>query len=138
MQLMDLAELDTASCAAQGCDVRLLHPVTRAPIGAVIRVMGADAEPYRDAVRELLRAHNERLARERRSVATPDEQEEFDLALLVAATLAWSDLVEHGAPIVFSQQAARKIYRTYRWIAEQVREAIGERANFLPGSAPPL
>ena len=132
---MDLDTLDTRKGAEAGFDVHLKHPKTNAPIGAVIRVVGADAEAYQQKTLEQQRDRMQQVARQGRILVEPEQQEEQGLALLAAATLSWSGITVRGVTLEFSQSAAAKLYREFPWIREQVDEAIHTRANFLPRSA---
>ena len=133
---MDLSLLDTRAAADTGFDVALRHPKTDEPIGAVIRVLGADSDAYQHQVLEQQRERMQKMARQgRTAMASPEQMNEQAIALLAAATIGWQDIIVSGASVPFSNGAAQKLYRDFPWIREQVDEAIHTRANFLPRSA---
>lgn len=130
---MDLAQLDTTAAANEGADIELLHPTTGAPLGVLITVCGTDSDAYRQALRE---RQNKRLRNAKRGGATltAEEIEAEALDLLVRCTSGWTGVELDGKPVAFTREAARDLYRRFRWIREQVDTAIEDRANFLPPS----
>lgn len=70
----------------------------------------------------------------RLTMGSLEEQESDELEEIVASTLGWRELLDdEGNPIPYSADAARKLYedREYTWIREQVKEFLGQRANFI-------
>jgi len=133
---MDLATLDTRAGANAGFDVELKHPDSGDPIGAVIRVYGADSDAYKDKQLTQQRERLEKLARKGRvQPPTPEQLEQQSIELLAAATDGWQGLEIGGKPVEFNRAAAVQLYGDYPWIREQVDAAIHDRANFLPRSA---
>lgn len=138
---IDLADLDTVAACDQGADIQILHPVTRAPTGAVITVLGSDSAVFKNKVREdanrrrrILAAQNSRGKKE--EVRTIEEDEKDNIALLAACTFGWThdgkpSLLLGGKDVAFSKEAAIEVYTKYPFIFEQVREAITELENFM-------
>jgi len=96
-----------------------------------ITVAGVDSDAYRDQQREHQRMGIEMNQRGRRVELTPELIEDRALDLIGAATLGWRG---EDAPLAFTPENARKIYRELPQVQEQVDRAIQNRANFLPRS----
>lgn len=133
---LDLSSLDTQKGAGEGFRFELRHPKTNEPLtGWWIHVLGSDSESYQEQLREFRRRRADILKRNLRASYTPEEAEAEGLELLASATRGWSDkLTLDGAPLQFSQDAAKKLYARFPWIKEQVDAAVADRANFLPGN----
>lgn len=126
--MTDLAKLDVSAAAEEGAELELLHPVTGKGLGGRIRVVGADSDRYRSAVRSV---SSKRVHKRRRAPLTPEEVEEEGLDILVKATLEWRDIVVDGETLVFTKDNVRNLYRRFPWIREQVDGFISDRGNFL-------
>lgn len=134
-EVLDLSALDTAKGAEQGYELTLSHPKTGEPTPMKITVLGADSDAYREKLRDFQRRRADRMNKGRRLSVTPEEIEAETLEMLVAVTTGWSGFTLDGAPLPFSGDNARTVYRRFSWIREQVDQAVGDRANFLPTSA---
>ncbi len=135
---LDLDALDTGKGAEEGFALTLTHPKSGEPLPAKITVLGAESDAYRSKQREFLRRSADRVNRTRKLVVSPEELEAEALELLVTATTGWDwgGMTLGGQPApVFTHDAARQIYTRFGWIREQVDQAVGDRANFLPRSA---
>jgi hypothetical protein len=136
---LDLCDLDVRKGAEAGFELQLAHPQSGTPLPIFITVLGADSDLYQTALRTQQRRRMERLARGKRTPITPEEIEEDALALLAGITTAWRTApgvtLDGQAFPAFSQNAAKQIYQRFPWIREQVDQAMGDRANFLPRSA---
>lgn len=142
----DLATFSTAAACEKGFDLELRHPVTREGLGVFITVAGQDSTAFRDHARrkanEALRRQFEAKRRGKDADAPTMEQIEADaIELLVAVTLGWRTeaggksepvIVWAGDRLECTPDNARRLYRE-RFIREQVDEAVGDLANFLPG-----
>jgi hypothetical protein len=134
---IDLSSLDTAAACEKGFELELVHPVTKAPLGQFISVLGKDSKTFRDHIR---RASNDRLRKQamaqRRGkdadVLTIEQIEAEAIDLLVVCTTAFRDVSYKGAMLVFSEDAARKLYTEQTWIRGQVDEAVGDLELFMP------
>lgn len=131
MDGVDLAALDIRKGAEAGFWLQLLDPVTREPIPAYLKLLGADAEACHLKWRALRRARQLLL------FGRGSEQEEFErlLDLLEAATVGWKGLRVDGQEHEFAADRVRGLYTRWRWMVDLADQAIGDRANFLPGSA---
>jgi hypothetical protein len=130
---LDLATFDTKTKAEQGETLVLRHPETFEPMkeedGAEIwiRLAGPESTYYQTASRA---STNRRLQR-RQFRATADELEHERIELLAACTLAWSGIVVHGERLGCSTETAKRLYREFRWLREQVDAFIEDRGNFF-------
>lgn len=134
---LDLSSLDTAVACEKGFELELVHPVTKAPLGQFITVLGKDSKPFRDHIR---RASNDRLRKQamaqRRGkdadVPTIEQIEGEAIDLLVVCTTGFRGIMYKGAELAFSDEAARKLYTEQPWIRGQVDEAVGDLELFMP------
>ena len=135
MQKIDLATLDTKKGGEEGFELELLHPVEGYGLGQFITVIGADSESYQEQLRALQQKTVSRMFKKSRLMNAREEGDNDAIELLVTATRSWRDIELDGQPLAFSADAARKLYRRFEWVREQVAGAIQDRANFLPRSA---
>lgn len=142
MKDFDLSRLDTAKGAEEGFHCELRDIETSKGLGLYVLVLGADSETYRDKMAELQRIRVNQMTKTRRVMPTAGELEAENLELLVTATKGWFAKNEAGEFVSctiggepFSPAAARRLYSRFRWMREQIDEAIGDRANFLKASA---
>lgn len=130
---MDLSRFDTKKAADEGFRLQLKDPLGQ-PTDIVIVVKGADSEQFQAAKVEALR----RQAEQPKKRGVDYERIEAELIdLLVAVTVAWENVQLDGEALACTQDNARKLYRRFPWIREQVDAAIYDRANFIPGSGKP-
>lgn len=131
----DLADYDTTQGSEQGFELTIADLKSGAPTSMKITVMGADCDAYRDRQRAFQRARVDRMNKARRMSVTPEEIEAEALELLVEVTTGWSGFQVGGAALPFTRDNVRMVYKRFGWIREQVDQAVGDRANFLPRSA---
>jgi hypothetical protein len=127
--VIDLATLDTTRAAAEGVELELAHPVTRAPLGVYIRIVGQDSARYRQRVIDQVNAR-----RGRRDALDADTLTEDAVLLAARCTVGWRGLVIEGEEIAYAADAAAALYRRFPWIREQVIAGVEDRALFLPAS----
>ena len=53
----DLADLDTVKACNAGAEIELKHPVTLAPVGIFVTVLGKDSDAFRGFMREVVDAN---------------------------------------------------------------------------------
>jgi hypothetical protein len=138
MDKLDLVALDTKKVADAGIEVQLMHPQTHASLPIWITVLGTDSDQYQALAQKQQQRRSDKMVRGRTWRLPPaDEVEEDNLDLLAAVTKNWrTDCDLDGKPFPeFSTAAARALYKRFRWMREQVEQAIGDRSNFLPKSA---
>lgn len=131
---MDLSKLDTAAGGEAGAVMTLRHPSDKDQIVThdddtpqTITLAGYDSPRWRKANREQIDAQ---VAKGRKSQITADEMENNSIELLVAATLDWNITLDGEKP-KFSPDAARKFYKRFIWVREQVDNFAANRANFI-------
>lgn len=141
MEGLDLDTLDVHKGSEAGFELQLEHPATGAPLPIWITVQGPDSDAYTNATRELGRNNAERAARGKRVIMAEEEKEAWTVDFLALLTVTWragEGVTIGGQPFpAFSKSAAKTLYsdRRFPWIREQINRAIGNRANFLTGSA---
>jgi len=127
MSGFNLKTLDVVSKANEGTTVDIVHPVTGDPLGIKVQVVGQDSDLYRKAQRKIL---NKRL-NDKKFKTRAEELENEAIDLLAGCTVGWEGIQEGETDIPFSVDAAKRVYREYPWMKEQVDMAIGDRGNFL-------
>jgi hypothetical protein len=133
----DLAALDTIEACNKPHEVEIKHPVTGAPTGVFISVLGKDSDKYRGIVRGMADDSLKRQALGKQSGETLDKLEQKNIEALVAVTTAWRTESEpvvtlKGEKLDFTPSNARKVYSQILPIREQVTEAINSLENFMP------
>ena len=142
-EIIDLAAFDAATPCDAGAEIELLHPVSGAPIGIFITVLGKYSEVFVDHTR---RSSNEYLRKAQQlkkrgkeeETPTVEKFEEKSIDLLVACTVGWrtgdkKTITFEGQALEFSRTNAAKIYGSPKlsWIRAQVDEAIADLGNFM-------
>lgn len=144
---MDLNDVDVVTGANKGFTLTLFHPVTQLDTDMKITVLGQDSDKFK----ELVGAQNQERVKKltkggqfRAKVATLKEIESNSIQILAGCTTGWENVCEGKdqetkapLPLPFSLENAVSLYTKYPWIKEQVDEAIGNRANFMPSSSKP-
>lgn len=133
---IDLSSLDTSVACARGFELELQHPITKAPLGSFITIVGKDSPAFEGFVKrqanDTLRRRFQ-LERKGRDAEAPtvEEIEARSIDLLVAATTGFRNITFEGADLSFNEDNARKLYTTLKWVRGQVDEAIGDLENFM-------
>lgn len=131
---MDLSTIDTAEMANAGAPMHL-HGPNGAPLFTdegdpiTITLLGDDS----DALTKLDRQTTNQHLRGGNTV-TAELAEAKHLNRLARATVAWSGITVDGKALDFSEEAARELYRRFKWIRGQAAVFISDRANFLRAS----
>ena len=119
-------------------EVEIKDPVTNAGTGIIFKLGGPEYGPRKRIVSDRTRRMAVTASRTGKvPIPGPEEAEELETDLLVAATIGWSGLVLHGEPLPFSKEAALKLYTDprRRWLRQQVKDALDDRENFTRRSA---
>lgn len=137
----DIGSLDTVAACNAGAEIELRHPVTAAPLGVYINILGRDSEAFREHTRQSI---NERIRRDAvalkrgkdTEVRTLEQSRDENIDLLVVCTMGWRTgdkkvMIVKGEELPFNVPNAKRIYGTVPWIYEQINEAIGDLANFM-------
>lgn len=121
-------------------DVALVHPVTKAPLGVTITIAGPEHPKRKAFVFDKQRRMRARFLKSGKpQMDDPADEAELEADVLAALTLGWAHLSVDGVEIVFSEQAAAKLYRETRfaWLRDQVKAALDDRELFIRGSVEP-
>jgi hypothetical protein len=127
--LFDLMDLDTSRLANEGVEVQLLHPTTREPLPAFITIRGMDSDAFQVIDMRLADARLKNLRRGQ--VQTAQERQHERCMVLASVTIGWRGVSLDGAELDFSVANAEKVYNRFKWITEQLDEAVADRARFL-------
>jgi hypothetical protein len=132
---IDLASLDLADACNKPYELELLHPVTKAPLGAFIGVLGKESDRFKDYIRTKVNDKLRRDAVNRKrgkdeEIRTVEQNEQEAIELLVVCTTHFRELNFNG-PMEFSVANATKLYSERPWVREQVDAAITDIANFM-------
>jgi hypothetical protein len=135
-KLVDLASLDTAAACDKGAEIELNHPVTGAPLGIFVTVVGKDSDTFKDYIRNSIneKLRKEALAKKRgkdAEITTFEAAEAETIDLLTICTLGWRNMVMNGKELEFNVPNARTVYGKYAWIRKQVDEGISSLENFM-------
>lgn len=128
LDIETLTDLPTA-------EVAVLHPLTGAPTGAYLTLIGPEHPHRRELEFRQARRVRSRLIGEK---AEPDDENAARtdwIDQLAACTLGWRGIRENGQDIPFSAEAARDLYDRLGWLREQAGRALNKRELFIGGSA---
>ena len=130
---MDITQLDLSEADYQ--TLHLCHPSTGLELvdeeddtPVLIQLYSADSDTYRAAVRKF---GNKKLNEKKNRKQSIEELEESSASLLATATHGWSGLKIGENELAFNFANAKKLYRDFPWIREQVEDFINDRSNFL-------
>lgn len=109
-------------------------------IGATITVRGPQSAAVVAHNEERYAAARRREAQARKRGREPEpvglaELEAAMVDLAVAHTAGWVGVVEGGAPVACTPQAARSLYAAHPWLRDQVIAEGQELGNFMPKSS---
>jgi hypothetical protein len=132
--MFDAGDLDTIAACNRPTEVQILHPITGAPTGLFISVVGKDGDAYRSRVRAMA---DENLRRGGGRDVTLDKLEAKNIDALVAATVAWRSegddghITLRGERLECTPPNVRRLYTEILPIREQVSEAISDLSLFI-------
>lgn len=145
----DLGSIDTIQACNKAAEIEILHPVTRAPTGVLISVLGKDSDVYRSLVRGFADEKLRQQAVGRGDIATLEKMEKQNNDALAAVTTGWRTVERNdkgeivnekpritlsGEELEFSQANALRVYQRIIPVREQVAEAVNNLENFMPSS----
>jgi len=128
------------SVSEAGYRFELTDPQGR-PQGVFITVRGAESEALRAHLGQQVQDDLQRELQARKrgrevDIKSIDVRMAESIELAVVATIGWVGVEDNGAPLPFSAEAARSLYRDFSWIrAAVIREAL-ELGNFVHSSSP--
>lgn len=130
---MDLSQIDGGKMES-GAELRLRHPETGDELEhdgkpMVIKLRGKGSKVFREYQRM---KNNERYNAQmlKKSVELfPDDDERCET--LAQMTIGWSNIIEDGKELPFSEREAKRLYMRRLWIADQADEFIADESNFF-------
>lgn len=136
---IDLASLSAKEACEKGFELELQHPVTSAPLGVFLSVVGSESETYQAHVRkkanERLRKQYEGRSKGRDEAPTVEKAEAAALDLLAACITGWRtadvQTVTHGGKALEFSPANARFLLAEKWIRNQVDEAVHDLGNFI-------
>jgi hypothetical protein len=145
---MDLLQLDMNAAANAGAWIDILHPVTGAPVGIQVQVLGTDSDQFNALMDRFNRERFEAAKRQRAASEVEAERRARDLMTIVACTKNWrhrpadapegeevwvTGILMDGQILLYTAENAHRVYTHpgLRWLRDQVDIAIANRANFL-------
>jgi hypothetical protein len=125
--MLDLAKTNVAEAAEAGVEFELVIPKSKVATGAFIKVRGPESKTVRDYSRKAYTEMQARdsLARKRGKEPeqiTLEEAETMAINSAVIRVIGWRGITESGKEILFTEEAAREIFRKHPWIRDQVME----------------
>lgn len=135
--MADLSQFDTVKHGEAGVDmplrfngVVLKDDKTGQPM--TIRLMGKDAGEFRRRSHEIANKRIEMSATKGVQLNFNSEELELEhIELMVLLTKGWSGISLDGAELPFTEDNARKLYKRFPWLREEVDKFTGARANYL-------
>lgn len=100
------------------------------PSGLRVRVRSTDSRQFREAASRLAKTALKRKAAD----ISFEDAERVNVDAVLAATVDWQGIEdEDGQPLPFNEANGRRIYSDpgFKWIADQVNAASGERRRFF-------
>jgi hypothetical protein len=137
-EAFDLGSIDTIEACNKAAEIEIKHPVTGAPTGVFISVLGKDSDAYRSIVRGMADETLKRQAMGKNDSATLEKLEQKNIEALVAVTTGWRTgdeafVVVKGEQLPFTSANARRVYSELLPVRDQVAEAINNLENFMRG-----
>lgn len=131
---MDLAALDTSEVANEGVPMPVHGPDGQPVLQedgspVTITLLGDDSDELVKFDRQLV---NRNLRGGQQITAELAEAKEINR--LARATVGWDGVVLDGEVLNFSEENAKKLYKRFRWLRQQVRVFVSERVNFMKAS----
>ena len=128
--MIDLAKLDTNKASEDGvwCDIE--NPATGEQTGIRIKVLGMDSKEYQAQTRKV---QDKNLKKGFRGMKTLKSEtlDNNKIDLICVCTKEWENVQFNGEVLPCDMENKRWLYKTYRWIFDQVDEFVGDRGNFL-------
>lgn len=144
---MDLS-FGSRDAATKGAWLHLVHPVTREPLynkpdptgktpgtePVRWRIAGRDSEQYQKVQNQQQTRRIEDSAKTKVKTLTGERFTGEALDLLAGCVLEVEHSVFNGVELVAEFHMVRAVLKAEPWIAEQLDEAVMDRANFFPGA----
>lgn len=135
----DLKNLNVIEAADKGATMKVMHPTepralfSEAEDGKKfnweIDVLGSDSDKFKQLSRK--KAQKMISSQNKKKSIDLESAESENVDILARCTTGWRNIIIDGSEIEFSYESAKRLYREYPFIKEQVDEFIGDRDNFL-------
>jgi len=134
--VMDLSALDMTKFCNNPVRVELKHPITNAPLGIFISVLGKDSDTFREHLRTTVNEKSRKaaMAARRGKEVEPETLEQAEaqgVDLLIVCTVGWENVTFEGEDLEFNVPNARRVYSKLRWIRGQVDNAVDDLELFM-------
>ncbi|RLE28263.1 MAG: hypothetical protein DRJ65_00100 [Acidobacteria bacterium] len=129
----DFACLDTSKKAADGVEFELRHPTTGAMLDAFITVVGMDSQAHRDARDKASEKIRRRQSEDGRRANSPSDIDDLKFETAIGDVVGWRGILDLGEEVVFSRPNVRSMFFRFKFMVDQVGEAVYDRSRFLPG-----
>lgn len=128
--MIDLAKLDTNKASEDGvwCDIE--NPATGEQTGIRIKVLGMDSKEYQAQTRKVQDKNLKKGFRGMKNLKS-ETLDNNKIDLICVCTKEWENVQFNGEVVPCDMENKRWLYKTYRWIFDQVDEFVGDRGNFL-------
>jgi len=130
--MTDLASLDTNKASEEGVWVEIENPANGEFTGIRIKVLGMDSKVYQDQTRKVQDRNLKKGFRGMKNLKT-ETLDNNKIELICDCTTEWEAVEYNGEPLECNAENKRWLYKTFRWIFDQVDEFMGDRGNFLEG-----
>jgi hypothetical protein len=118
-------------------EIDIVHPLSGRATGAKLLLAGPEHPVRRRLVFEQSRRLRAQLQATGDQDLSPEQVQEYDTDLLVAATLGWRGLREAGVDLPYSPEVCKRLYLDPKraWLRHQVQAAKDRHTTFTQASA---
>jgi hypothetical protein len=128
--MTDLAQLDTNKASEDGVWCEIENPANGESTGIKVKVLGMDSKVYQDQTRKIQDKNLKKGFRGMKNLKT-ETLDNNKIELICVCTTEWENVEYNGETLECNMENKRWLYKTFRWIFDQVDEFIGDRGNFL-------
>lgn len=131
---LDLSVTNLPEIHESGYEFELVHPGTKEPLGAFVKVRGNMSKGVRAHFRKRYAEFQiqAKIAERTKRPVDPslDEIEDQNIQDTLARIIGWKGIQEEGKDVAFNLENGERILRAHPWIGVQIDEAASEVANF--------
>ena len=131
---LDLSVTNLPEIHESGYEFELVHPGTKEPLGAFVKVRGDMSKVvkahFRKRFNEVQQANKIAKRRNQEVETSLDEFEDLAIADAVVRIIGWKGIQEAKQDVPFTPENADRVLRAHPWIREQIQEAASEVSNF--------
>ncbi len=134
--MFDLAKNNIAEKSEAGFEFEVRMPETNDKTGFFITVRGKDSKTVKAYQRKKFQEYQLKDAQAKRrgkevEQMTLEDAEDLAVESAVLRVMDWRGLQENGVEVVYSKEAAERIFKEHSWIREAVVEESDKLVNFL-------